>query len=70
MKVEKAAEPSSVTSELLKVHKNDSGKKLAEVDDELLQGKEMPKSWRKSDLILICKEKDDVRACGSNRRVS
>ena len=53
MKAGKAARPSGVTSELLKVCKNNSVKKSAEVANELLQGTEMPESWRRSDLIPI-----------------
>ena len=44
IKARKAVGPGSVTSILLKVCKNDSMKKLAEVADELLQGKKMPES--------------------------
>ena len=39
MKTRKAAESSGITSELLKVRKNDSVKKLAEVANNLLQEK-------------------------------
>ena len=41
MKQGKAARPSGVAFHLLKVCKNDNVKKLAEVADELLQGKSL-----------------------------
>ena len=49
MKTRNADGSSGITSELLKVRKKESIKKLAEVADNLLQGKEMPESRRKSD---------------------
>ena len=44
MKIKKAARPSGITSELLKVCQDVNVKKFAEVADNLLQGKEMPES--------------------------
>ena len=44
MKTGKAAGPSGITSELLKVCEDECVKKLAEVADDLLQQKEMPGS--------------------------
>ena len=49
MTTRKPAEPGQIY-EFLKVCENDSVKKLAEVASNLLEGKEMPESWR-SDLI-------------------
>ena len=65
MKAKKATVLSGATSELLKVCKNESINKLAEVADDLLRGKEMPEAWRKSDLISIYKGKGDVSSCGN-----
>ena len=48
MKTRKAAAPSSITSEWLKVHKDDRVKNLGEMADDLLQEKEIPESWRRS----------------------
>ena len=55
MKLRKAAGPSGVTSELLKICEDKSAKKFAEVADDLLQGKEMPEISQKSDLLPIYK---------------
>ena len=44
MKAGKTAEPSSVTTEFLQVCKNESVKKLAELVDNLLPRKGIPKS--------------------------
>ena len=57
MKTRKAAGPNGKTSELLKVCKNDTTKKLAQVANDLLQEKEMPESWRR-DLIPIYKKNE------------
>ena len=65
----KAARPSAITSELLKVCKNGRVRKLSEVANDLLEGKRMLRSWRRSDLIPIYKEKGNVRSCGSYRSV-
>ena len=70
MKAGKATELCGVTSELLKVEKNESDKRLAEVTDDLPDGKEMPEIWRKSDLIPIYGQKRDVRSCRNYRRLS
>ena len=45
MKTRKTAKPSGITSKLLKVCKIDSVKKLAEMANHLLPGKEMHVSW-------------------------
>ena len=58
----KSSRAKSRISELLKACKNESVKKLVEVADELLQGKEMPESWRKNKLIQTDKEKIDKRS--------
>ena len=68
MKTRKAAGQSDVTTELLKVCKNESVKKLAEVADNLLQRKELHKKWR-SNLTPTHKEKGDVRSWGNYRSV-
>ena len=60
MQTEKAAGPSGVASELLKMCEDESVKKLIEVVNDLLKGKEMPESWRKSDLIPSYKGKGVV----------
>ena len=62
VKTGKAAGPSDVTSELLKVCQDESVKKLPEMADDLLKGIEMHESWRKSDSILIYKGERDVRS--------
>ena len=64
----KVAGPSGVTSELLKVCKKECMKRLAMVANDMLKGNKMPKSWIRSDLILIYKVKDDVR-CGNYRSI-
>ena len=69
MSVGKADKPSGVTSDLLQVCKNDSGKKLPAVAVDLLQEKKMPESWRKRDLIPVNKIKD-VRSYGNYRSVT
>ena len=61
MKTRKTAEPSSITSELLKVCKNNKRKKLVEVRNDLLQQKGMPESWRRF--------YKDVKSYGSYRSV-
>ena len=58
MKAGKVPRPNGKTSELLKVCKNNSVKKWAEVSDELLQGKKMSESWRTSNLKPIYNGKD------------
>ena len=50
IKTGKAAKPSGITFKLLKTCQDESVKKLAEVADDLLQGKEMPKSKEKEQL--------------------
>ena len=62
MKAGKAVGPSGITSELLKVCKKESVKKLAHVVDDLFHEKEMPMRWKKSDLIPIHKSKGDIRS--------
>ena len=69
MKSGKAAGPSGVAFELLQICEVESVKKLADVIDNLLQGRKMVESWRKSNLISICKRKRDVRSCGNHRSV-
>jgi len=48
MKNRKAAGPSGVTSDLLKVCGIESAKRLANVANDMLQGNSMLESWRKS----------------------
>jgi len=69
MKVGKAAGPSGVTAELLKVCGVASVKRLMEVANGLLEGKKMPDCWRKSEIIPLYKGKGDARSCGSYRSV-
>ena len=70
MSVGKADKPSGVTSDLLQVCKNDSGKKLPAVAVDLLQEKKMPESWGERDLIPVNKIKGDVRSYGNYRSVT
>jgi len=69
MKSGKAAGPSGVTSDLLKVCGIESAKRLANVANDLLQGNSMPESWKRSNLIPFCKGKRDVRSCGNHRNI-
>ena len=69
MKSGKAAGPSGVTADLLKVCGEDGVKRLTEVANGLLDGMRLPESWRKSDLIPIYKGKGDAKSCGSYRSV-
>ena len=69
MNAKKAAGPSGVTSDLLKVCEKESVNKLVRVANDMLEGKKMPESWRKSDLIPIYKGKGDVRSCGNYRSI-
>ena len=48
MKIRKAAGPSGVTTNLLKVFRSASVIKLAEVANDLLPGKGMSESWRRN----------------------
>ena len=68
LKTRKAAKPSGITFKLPKVCKNDSLKKLTEMANYLIQGKEMPKSWR-SRSLTIYKGKRGVRSCKNCRSV-
>jgi len=65
MKNGKAAGP---TSDLLKICDIESAKRLANVAIDMLQGNNMPESWR-SDLIPFYKGKGDVRSCGNYRSI-
>jgi len=58
---QKAAGPSGVTSDLLKVCGIESAKRLASMVNDMLQGNSMPESWRRSDLIHFYKGKDRCR---------
>jgi len=53
MKNGKAAGPSGVTLDFLKVSGIESAKRLANVTNDMLQGNSMPESWRRSDLITF-----------------
>jgi len=61
MKNGKAAGPSGVTSDLLKVCGIESAKRLANVANDMLQGNSMPESWRGRDLIPFYKGKRDIQ---------
>jgi hypothetical protein len=69
MKAGKAAGPSGVTADLLKVCGEASVKRLTEIANGLLEGKKLPHSWRKSELIPLYKGKGDAKSCGSYRSV-
>ena len=47
MNNEKAAGPSGITVELLKVCKKECVKRLTQVASDMLNGKKMPASWKK-----------------------
>ena len=65
----KTAEPSGITVELMKVCEKECVKRLIKVAKDMLNGKKMPESWKKSDLIPIYEGKGDERACGNYRSV-
>ena len=67
--LEKQLDQNGVTSELLKVCEKESGKRLAEMSNDMLERRKMPESWRRSDLIPIYKGKGDVRSRGNYRSV-
>jgi len=69
MKIGKAAGPSGVTSDLLKVCGIESVKRLAYVANDMLQGNSMSESWRRIDLIPFYKGKGDVRSCGNYKSI-
>ena len=69
MKTEKAAGPSGITSDLLKVAGEDCIKRLMDVAHGLLGGARMPESWRRSDLLPLYKGKGGTRSCGSYKSV-
>ena len=62
IKAGKTGSPSEVTSE-------ESVKKLKYVANVLLDGKEMPQSWRTSEILPLLNRKEDARCCKSCRSV-
>jgi hypothetical protein len=67
MKKGKAAGPTEISCEMLM---NKAGiKGLCEVANGLLEGGEMPESWKRSSVIPLYKGKGDVLECGNYRTI-
>ena len=60
MTAKKAAEPSRVTSELLKVCEKEKVKRLVKVANDTLERGKRPENWRWSDLIPIHQGKSNI----------
>ena len=69
MKTGKAAGPTGVTADLLKVVGEDCVKRLMDVANGLLDDARLPESWKRSDLLPLYKGKGDTSSCRSSRRV-
>ena len=69
MNTGKTTGPSGITVDLLKVCEKESILRLTKVANDMLNGKNMPKCWKKSDLIPVYKGKGDVRSCGNYRSI-
>ena len=70
MTARKAAGPSRVTSELLKVCEKEKVKRRVKVANDTLERRKRPENWRWSDLIPIHREKSDIRSCGNYRNIN
>ena len=67
MKKDSAVEPSGVPMEAIQLCYVEST--LAEFANDMMYGKRMPSSWRKSILISLHKRKGDTKQCTSYRRL-
>jgi len=65
----KSPGPSGITVDLLKVCERESIKRLTKIANDMLNGKKMPESWKKSDLIPVYKGKGNVRSCVNYRSI-
>ena len=70
MTAKKAAGPSRVTSELLKVCEKEKVKRLVKVANDTLERRKRPENWRWSDLIPIHQGKSNIRSCGNYRNIN
>ena len=63
------AGPGGIAVGLLRVCEEESILRLARVANDMLNGKNMPKCWKKSDLIPVYKGRGGVGSCGNCRGV-
>ena len=69
MKKGKAVGPDELPVEVWKCMGKMGIKFLTRLFNRLLMGKQMPKEWRRSVLIPIYKNKEDIQCCGKYRGI-
>ena len=69
MKNGKAAGPSGVNSEMLKIAEGLTVEQLTKVANSMLEGKEMPTMWKESLLVPLYKGKGDALKCSNYRSI-
>ena len=66
LKVRKAAEPSGVTTEMIKAVGEQAVDCLTSICNRIVKEEAIPESWQMSELVPIYKGKGDVLKCSSS----